>query len=288
MELIDVVNSQNITLRGGFWSNVRSKDTCVLFVPGMAGNFIENKFIQVLGEECEKNGIAFLCGHNQGSFQICDLPYSNNECEKTSVRRGAAFEMFDDCIADISAYVDYITKCGFSNIVLIGHSLGANKVIYYLSKNNKKTINKYVLLSPQDITLLLETDENYKELYSEAREKVANGSPDKFLSEFFGGWCAMSAKRYVDLYENQNARNLPIVSGVGSFKQLKSIQKPLLVIAGSEDDIYPSNISTLLEQQTIEADNQKLSTWKIIDGANHTYDDKEKELAKEVLSFIKG
>ena len=67
MEIIDVKNSQNIILHGCLF-DAKERSMCVIFVPGMAGNIIENKFIQVLGEEFQKQNIGFVCAHNQGSF----------------------------------------------------------------------------------------------------------------------------------------------------------------------------------------------------------------------------
>ncbi|MBO5575774.1 MAG: hypothetical protein J5956_05690 [Ruminococcus sp.] len=41
------------------------------------------------------------------------------------------FEYTDD---DIDAYLSYAEKLGYKHIILAGHSLGANKVIYYMSR----------------------------------------------------------------------------------------------------------------------------------------------------------
>ena len=39
--------------------------------------------------------------------------------------------------------VDYAEKKKYKNIYLARHSLGANKIIYYLSRNNDKRVKKY-------------------------------------------------------------------------------------------------------------------------------------------------
>ena len=47
---------------------------------------------------------------------------------------------------DIEGYLNYARKSGYKNIILAGHSLGANKVIYYLSRHHdKKNVSHFIL-----------------------------------------------------------------------------------------------------------------------------------------------
>ena len=278
MEIIDVKNSQDIILRGCLF-DVKNKEICVLFIPGMAGNIIENKFIQVLGEELQKKNIGFVCGHNQGSFHIVDYA-----CKDNFIRRGVSFEKFDDCLSDISAYVDYIKNLGYKNIIIAGHSLGANKVIYYLSKNKSDVIKAYILLGACDMAYETSLIENKEKLIKEAKENIVNGVPDKILSQLVWNYYILSSKRFIDLIENKNSRNLPITSKLGSFDALKSIKLPLLAVAGEFDDSCSDNIEKYLSLLIKNTDYK--GEYAIVKGAGHTYCNHEYDLFKVVYKFI--
>ncbi len=280
MEIIDVKNSQNIILHGCLF-DAKERSMCVIFVPGMAGNIIENKFIQVLGEEFQKQNIGFVCAHNQGSFHIVDYPYVDHE---NYPRRGVAFEKFDDCIFDISAYIEYAQKLGYKKIVLAGHSLGANKVIHYLSKQKPANVVAYILLSPPDIAYEIDTTKNMDKLLAEAKANINSGKPDKLLNELVWDYYILSSARFVDLVENKNAKNLPIMSKNGSFDALKSIKLPLLAIAGEHDDSCSNNIKRYLD--SLIKNSNFAGEYAIVCGAGHTYYGKEQALFDAIYPFV--
>lgn len=74
----------------------------------------------------------------------------NAKTGKTEVI-GSWNEDFTKSDDDVGAYIDYAAQAGYRNIILAGHSLGANKVIYYLSKHPDPRVNKFILLSPANI-----------------------------------------------------------------------------------------------------------------------------------------
>ena len=280
MKIVDIINSQNIVLRGCLY-DTKNKNLCILFIPGMAGNIIENKFIQILGEELQKNDIGFLCGHNQGSFHIVDYPCNNNN---GFVRRGVTYEKFEDCLPDISAYINYIKKLGYKKIVLAGHSLGANKVIYYLSKNKPDLIKAYILLGPPDMVAELNSIEDKDDLILEAKTNISNHEPNKLLSKLIWDYYILSSATFIDLVENKNLHNLPITSHIGSFDALKSIKLPFLAIAGEKDDSCSNNIEIYLSSLISNANSN--GEYAIIKNANHTYINQEKELFNVIHAFI--
>ena len=66
-EYVEVKTEQNIFLNG-FHAKEGHK-SCVLFIPGLAGSFMESKFARELAQACIENKIDFLFAHNQGFFQ---------------------------------------------------------------------------------------------------------------------------------------------------------------------------------------------------------------------------
>ena len=76
---------------------------------------------------------------------------------------------------------------GYKNVTLAGHSLGANKVIYYLSRHHDKTcVSHFLLLSPANLTwLMTNVSEQEKNII---RNYVERGDGDKMLPFYFMGW----------------------------------------------------------------------------------------------------
>ena len=133
MKIIEVTTKRNDKLFG-CWYGEQFRDACVIITNGTGGNIFENKFLRVLGDELEKENISYICAHNSGAFQIINLPSESHN------RSGLTFEMFDNCIEDLQAYVDFAIEQGYKRIILGGHSYGCNKVIYYLYKTNNKKV----------------------------------------------------------------------------------------------------------------------------------------------------
>lgn len=49
--------------------------------------------------------------------------------------------MFDWCEADLARLINYVEKIlGFSQVVLIGHSLGATEAVYYKGKTSDRRV----------------------------------------------------------------------------------------------------------------------------------------------------
>ncbi|VEI44722.1 Uncharacterised protein [Actinobacillus equuli] len=61
---------------------------------------------------------------------------------------GSFNEDFAKTIEDLTAYLDFAEQQGYENIVLAGHSLGANKVIYYLSETQDPRVSKFYYSAP--------------------------------------------------------------------------------------------------------------------------------------------
>ncbi|EPY2276411.1 alpha/beta fold hydrolase [Clostridium sporogenes] len=46
--------------------------------------------------------------------------------------------------------MDTSKKLGYKNIILMAHSMGCNKVVYYLSKYKVKELQSVILVCPPD------------------------------------------------------------------------------------------------------------------------------------------
>lgn len=278
-EFVEVMSKQNIILFGCLLKKNNKK--CILYIPGLAGNFFESKFPREIGKVSIEKGYDFLFSHNQGSFQIIDFPFLRKDGKLKTKTRGAAYEKFEDCVYDIDAWVKYLDKLGYEEIVILSHSMGCNKIVYYLNQKNNSKISKVILLSPQDNVNFSKLD-MHKGLLEEAKENIKRGYPEKILSKKFLGFCLMSSDTYYQEVTNKNINNIPYKTPNGNFSLINKINKPIYIIIGSDDiedgDKYMQKI----------IDNCQNAKYSILADADHNFKNKESELIELVFNYLKG
>lgn len=292
LDILHIWTRDNLRLQGIHYES-EARYICVIFVHGMSGNFIENYFAEILGKTLAENGIGFLYGHNRGYSHINDI--STKELEKTggykAVRIGVTYERFSECIYDIDAWLNECRRLGYKKFILMGHSLGCNKVIHYLSKEKQKDIIGIILASPPDIVGQLKMEKyqtNFKELLKEARKNIKAGQPKKILSTKIWDYYNLSSQTFLDLSEEGGAvDNLPVLRNPKEFPELASIDIRILAIMGEYDDIAIRTLEEDLDLIESKATKCPLFTKQFIKEADHNYRRQEKPLAEIVSKWIK-
>lgn len=276
-EFVEIITKQNIKLNGCLSKNNNKK--CILYVPGLNGNIFESMFPRKIGEESIKQGYDFLFSHNQGSFQIINLPYMSSDGNAKSITTGAAFEKFEDCLYDIDAWIKYL-EIKYDEIILISHSLGCNKIVYYLNHNMSNKITNIILLAPQD-NVDFANLEIHKGLLEEAEQNIKKGNSKQILSKKFLGFCLMSSETYYNEITNKLINNIPYKTPNGDFSFIQNIKKPIYVIIGSKD--AGINGEHYMKKITKNCFKGK---YDIIKDANHNFKNKENELIELILKYL--
>lgn len=268
----------------------KDKDTCVLFVHGMSGNFIENYFANVMGEELAKKNIGFIYGHNRGYSHLNDISTSEviENSGFRSRRIGTVYEIFTECLIDIEAWVEECKKIGYKKIILAGHSLGASKVIYYLLQKSNDGISGVILISPGDMVgLIKKYQPNSEDLYKEARENVEKGEPRRLLNSQIWDWYTLSSQTFLSLFEEYGpVDNLLVHRKNDHFEKLARINVPILCIMGEYDDIAINSLEEDMDILESKVKNCPEFTKKFIPKASHVYDGQELPLANAVHEWI--
>lgn len=292
MDFVFVRTTDDLRLMGVHYESEK-KDTAVLCVHGMSGNVIENYFAYILGKTLAENEVGFIFSHNRGYNHINDIATSELQ-EKggyKTLRLGVVYEIFEDSLIDIDAWIEEVRKLGYKKIVLMGHSIGCNKVIYYFSQRNPKDVVGVILASPPDMVgqVKPEYQPNSNELYKEAKANVKNGEQRKLLSKKIWDWYNLSSQTFLSLFtEGNNVDNLPVLRNPESWPQLASINTPIFAFMGEYDDIVIRKLSEDLDLIKNKAIGTPSFTQKIIPRASHVYDGQENEVAKEVLYWVKN
>jgi alpha-beta hydrolase superfamily lysophospholipase len=291
IEILHGWTEDNLNLQGIHWKS-NLKDTCIVCIHGMSGNIIENYFAEILGEEFSKNNYGFIYGHNRGYNHINDIKtskISKNGSNETK-RIGVTYERFEESIFDIDLWVKKANDLGYKKIILMGHSLGCNKVIHYLSKNKCKGVFKVILASAPDMIGLVKLEKyqpNYIEMLNEAKNNISNNNPRKILSSILWDWYYLSSQTFLDLFEDDcPADNLPLLRSPNKFNELSNINIPIFAFLGEHDDIVINSLNEDLEQIKNKAINCPNFESSILKGANHVYGNKEKELSQLLLKWL--
>ncbi len=293
LEILHIWTEDNLHLNGIYYKP-KIKDVCVLFIHGMSGNFIRDYFTHILGQTLLERDIGFVYAHNRGFSHINDIP--TREIEENggykTVRLGTMYERFSDCIFDIDAWINKCRKLGYKRIVLLGHSLGCNKVIHYFSKHKPKNVIGVILASPPDMVGLFEKpgyQPDHRELLEEAKRNVSAGNPRKLVSSMIWDWYRLSSQTYLDLSERYGpADNLPVMRNPGKFPELASIDVPILGIMGEKDDIAIRSLEGDLDLIASRATRCPLFTKHFVKDGNHNYERQEKDFAKAVLKWVQS
>ncbi len=171
----------------------KEKDICVIFIHGMCGNIIDNYFSTVWGDILSENNIGFIYEHNRGHSIENDILMKDGSLK----RCGTMYEIFEDCIYDIDLAINKAKEFGYKRIVLLGHSYGCNKVIYYYYKKHPSILGIVLASAPDMFGSHIEAQkEEYEDLIKEAKENIDNENSNKLLHKMIEGYMYMSSGTY--------------------------------------------------------------------------------------------
>lgn len=255
------------------------KDICIICIHGMCATIVDNYFATVWGKMLSKKDIGFIYEHNRGHSIANDIVMKDGSFK----RCGCMYEIFEDSIYDIDLAIEIAKNKGYKNIILLGHSYGCNKVIYYYYKKHPEILGM-ILASASDMVgshILAQPD--YKNLLAEAKKNIDNGEPEKILHKMIEDYMYMSSQTYYNWFnEDSKLDNLPIISNPEYWEQFANIDIPIFTFSGSIEEEHYLQLD-LLKSRAINCNNFE---YKIIENTGHTYKNKEDEIANLIYEWI--
>lgn len=271
----------------GLYLHADKNDAAFINIHGTASNFYEEYFIEVFANDFLKEGISILSTNNRG-VGVYDA-YQKS---------GAAVEKFEDCLTDIDAWIEFAISEGYKKIILSGHSLGTEKVVYYMSNGKySDKVTSIVLLAPSDSygshrILDGETNPRFahvEELLQEAQSLIEHGHGDTFLSrDAYGsreGIMPKSAESFVDSLGPKSKLLDALPFATRKLDVYAKINVPILAVIGDQEEYTAIPIKDALELMVRENKNTEIHKIKDCD---HDFQEKERELSDIVLRFIKA
>lgn len=177
----------------------------------------------------------------------------------------------DDDIAEINQWVDWLSSRSGQPVILMGHSMGANKLLAFVDQSRTAKIARMILISLAPIGPGWPS--NNASLKDLERAQNAIFTKETGLDDYGIAFC----KKYVTTPAN-------ILSLYGwTFNRVRSViidqNHPIYIILGAEDNMIDLSGIGSLESSRVKVD--------LIDGAGHFFDKEfEFELHDAIENYL--
>ena len=284
-ENIEAVTKRGTVLDGVLFAETSKSDavdTVVIAITGIHGNFYSNPFYFTFADALNAAGIHFVYA------QVCDAfgeIRTRNALTGNEEVIGSWNERFSFAQEDVGAYIDWAAGAGYRHIVLAGHSLGANKVIRYLSQTHDSRVDRFLLLSPANIEhLTSQVTEREKAL---VRSMCDSGCGGERLPFDLLGWIPCIANTAHDWLFSDTLNNVHVETD-RDFSQAESVTHKGALLIGTRDTFTygePARYLATINAHFPAANENRLI---FIDGTGHTYQQKEQETADRILETVQA
>lgn len=280
---LDVATKRGVVLNGVLFrpEEERKADTVMIAITGIHGNFYSNPFYYNIGDTLNAGGIDFIYAQTNDAFSRIRTINVNTGKEELI---GSWNERFSYTDEDIDAYLTFAERAGYEHIILAGHSLGVNKVIYYLSRNQDLRVEHFFFLSPANIEHMMS---GVTEWEKEAiREQVERGDGDEMLPFPFMGWVECIAYTAYD-WQFSGLLNNVHTSPDGDFSQAEQITHTGALLVGTYDNFTDGDPVEFLKNLNRHMPTSDQNDLIFIEKTGHTYQMKNQEVADLILSQIR-
>lgn len=292
-ELVRVFTEDGLELHGLFCQPkvVKENEIAVLHIHGFTGNFYQERFVNYIADELTDMGCTFLSvntrGHDYSSYFL-----KKTNSGLTSVQIGGAYEILDQCIYDIKAWIDFLEARGYFIVILEGESLGTLKVVLYQHQTHDKTVQGLVLISPLDGVGLQKAalGNKYDMAINAAKQMIEQGKPNELMPMVY---CPLwqfpiSAKTYVSAFDPAAKNDIfNFHDPNAKFEKLSTIKCPMLVTYGTvREAVVDNNVEEALSIIKRRAVSAKRCDTGLIQGAPHNYLGHERELSTLIGNWV--
>jgi alpha-beta hydrolase superfamily lysophospholipase len=292
-ELVRTFTEDGLELHGLFCSPVdrEANGMALLHVPGFTGNFYEEKIVDYIAERVTKRGCAFLAVNTRGHDYLSGF-IRKTDSGITYVQIGGAYEIFEECIFDVKAWIDFLQGRGYSRVILEGESLGTLKTVFYEHQTQDERVRGVVLISPVDHIGLqrMATGGKYDEAINIARQMIEHGKSDELMPRVYCPlWrFSISAKSYINAFgPNTKSGIFNFHDPNARFEELSTIKCPMLATYGTiREAVVDNKVEEALSIIKRRAKSSKRCDTAIIRDAPHNYLGREEELSETIGNWI--
>lgn len=276
---LNVPTKRGVVLNGVLFRQNEKKetDTVMIAITGIHGNFYSNPFYYNIGDTLNAGGMDFVYAQTNDAFgqiETVNVHTGNKEII------GSWNERFSYTDEDIEAYLAFAEEEGYEHIILAGHSLGANKVIHYLSRHHDPRVEHFFLLSPANLTYMMSgVTEREKQII---KEQVERGDGDKMLPFPFMGWVECIANTAYDWQFSGILNNVHTAKN-GDFSQAEKVTHTGALLFGTYDNFTDGDPAEFLRNLNAHMPTAEQNKLIFIEKTGHTYQMKHQEVADDIL-----
>ncbi len=289
MKLIKFLATDGIELNGILYNSKSETKRIILAVHGMSSNCMKERD-EIIAKQANANKIDYFCFNNRGS-ELAKYIKRNTDGKK--LLGGTSYEDVLEGYEDIKGAIIKLKELGYKNIYLQGHSLGCTKIVYTYNKLKEETsdilenIKGVILLSLVDIsgTLSIYLGDKLNS-YIEYAEKLEHGGKQNELMPKEAFIHPVSVKTFLRYARDNEEIDFASYGKDNELEILNNIDVPLFMRWGNVNEMILQKAEDLVNMlnDIIKNPNKDIN---YIDGADHGYKNRRKELAKQIINFLK-
>lgn len=271
----------------GLWFGSSRAATVLIFVHGLGGS----AFSRVeLVEKLAIGQVACLTFSNRGSGVITRFKKLNAKKPSgyESQKIGMAHEVFTDCIDDLDGAINVAKQMGAKRIILVGHSTGCQKSVYYLAHRPSSVVKGVVLLAPMsDYADMVKATsvKDYKRLVVIAQKLALTDHAHELMPNKLWPF-TVDAQRFLSLF---TAGSVEEIFGYATNKKptlLNKVKTPILVALAEQDEFRERPMSEIADWFSKALSRQK-SEVHIVPEATHGFFEATEPLSKLIKTWLK-
>ena len=277
-ELYSYAAADGLVLNGFLVRSKAGNKRAIINVFGMTGDFFSSDRYHAMCRALGGSNTDIFLANNRGLGSW--MRFKRQKEEDTFA--GTAFEKFGESIHDIRGAVDLLAALGYNEIILQGHSTGAQKIAYYQYKKRDKRVKGLILIGAADDYNIARhgLGQRFGKAVSIAKAMVAHGKGDKLTPAWISYYTAARFLSYADP-KNVESR---LFDYDGKLREFSALRDPMLVVFGSKEEWALKPVNTYI---SILRKKTKSRRYKavVIPGADHSFHGSEEALAKAVAKW---
>lgn len=291
---INFLTADNLQLHGLVYQHENNRKLAIFIHGAGDSNVIKmGSMLSILSSKLAIKNYDLMAFNNRGAGYVSKVKKVNSLGEKIGEQMaGMAYERITDCVKDIDGAIDWGSSQGYEHFVLIGHSTGANKTVYYLTekaKNNKLVSQVFLLAGGDDITLQKSRLDNPSRYLKQITSRVEKDEGHLLVPEgYFPGNHPISYASLLELINEGSAYDIFPFGRYENDKKLftryKKIQIPIVAMYGSKDfgTVVPVE-SALAILREINTNTEVV----MLKEADHNFTNQHNQLADQILRRLR-
>lgn len=277
---LNIPTRRGSVLNGVLFASEKKADTVMIAITGIHGNFYSNPFYYNIGDTLSAAGIDFIYAQTCDAFGFIETENVFTGQKETIGSWNEDFRNVDD---DLEAYLNFARTSGYKHIVLAGHSLGANKVLWYLSRHHDAPIDRFLLLSPANLDAMMSGVTPQEKDY--IRKMVQEGQGDQMLPFYFMGWVECVARTAWQWLFTNWLNNVHL-SDDADWSVTEGVRHTGALLIGTYDNFAGGDPVSFLERINRHIPTATHNKLIFIEKTGHTYQMKHQEVADDILKLM--